>query len=138
MLDANLQLTQFFPATGASVNTGTLDINVSQGGVPGFSDQWRLGRLRCFIPAIPGNLNANASATITLQDSADSGNSFQQTNPLIQVQIAGVANTGSAAQEIDMPLYPGLRGPIQLQLTTPANCNTVGVAALVVNWWNEE
>ncbi len=131
MLDAQLHLEINLPQAGATVNSGTLDLGVD---TSTFSDQWRLGRLTVNVPALPANVNGG-SFTVTLQDSGDGGATFQTTNPLIQIQVAGVANTGSAAATIDMPLPPGLRGPIQLQLAVPANGGS-NVAQLLTADWN--
>jgi len=127
MKDRNLHLDIPFPAAGATLNTGTLDIGVD---VAGFSDQWRVGRLSLTIPALPNNQSNVAPITISLFDSGDGGLTFAATQPNIIATIAGIAVTGSPAQIIDMPLPPGLRGPFQLQVAVPAaNGNNTAVLA---------
>lgn len=135
MKDKALHLDIAFPAAGsAALNTGTLDLGVD---VSGFSDQWRLGRLKVAVPALPNNADNTKTITLDLQDSGDGGATFANTQPRIQVTIPGVATTGSPATNVDVPLPPGLRGPIQLAVAVPAgagdNTQSVGTA----DWANE-
>ena len=134
MKDKALHLDVLFPAAGASLNTGTLDLGVD---VSGFSDQWRLGRLKVAVPALPNNSDNTKTITLDLQDSADGGATFANTQPRIQVTIPGVTTTGSPATNVDVPLPPGLRGPIQLQTTVPAGAGDNTAAIGSADWANE-
>jgi hypothetical protein len=134
MKDAALHLEVFFPAAGATVVVGSLDLNVD---VPGFSDQWRLGRLSLSIPALPNLTDNTKTITVDLQDSGDGGATFANTQPRIQATIPGVAATGPAAQIIDMPLPPGMRGPIQLSVTVPAGGGDNTAQMLKADWENQ-
>ena len=131
--DYALHLEGYLPAANATNTVGALDLGVD---TSGFSDQWRLGRLRVTIPALPNNTNANCTVTLTLQDSTD-GSNFSNTSPLIQAQVLGVATNGSPAAVIDMPLPPGLRGPIQILQAVAANGGTNTAALITYDWVNE-
>ena len=142
MLDANLSLQQFLPASGQTNYTGALEIGVD---TTAFSEQWRLGRLAVFIPALPNATNNAVNITLTLQDSADGGATFANAVPLTQVVLPGVAangipsyGPGATNAEIDLALPPGLRGPFRFsQFVDPAiggDCT----AGLVQYWWKLE
>ncbi|MGA3268048.1 MAG: hypothetical protein ABSE16_14630 [Verrucomicrobiota bacterium] len=140
--DINLTLQQNLPTVGNTNNTQTLDLGVD---TAGFSDQWRQGRLRAVIPALPNATNNAVNITLTLQDSIDGGNTFQNTQPLIQVVLAGVATNGTPAYgpgqvnaAIDMPLPPGLRGPIQVQQSVPATIGGDCSGAVITYEWVDE
>lgn len=133
MKDTQLHLETYLPAAGANETIGILDIGVDNAN---FSDQWREGRLRIAWPALP-NFTSNADTiTVTLQDSlaSSSPSVFANTAPLIQMSIAGVANTGPAAGFVDCPLPPGLRGPIQLLVAATANAGNNTAALLTADW----
>lgn len=151
MKDASLHLEAYLPAAGQNAVTGYLDLGVDAAGVStggqgmvSFSDNWRQGKLRIGVPALPNNSNNAVSITITLADSADGAATFQQGGsgtavalPLIQAVIPGVATNGSAATTIDLPLPPGLRGPIQLQMAVPASAGNNTAALITADWVNE-
>ena len=135
MKDKALHLDIAFPASGAAaLNTATLDLGVD---VSGFSDQWRLGRLKVAVPALPNNVDNTKTITLDLQDSGDGGVTFANTQPRIQVTVPGVAATGSAAATVDVPLPPGLRGPIQLSVAVPAGVGDCSQAVGSADWANE-
>jgi len=134
MKDAALHLEVNLPAANANVSTGTLDLGVD---VSGFSDQWRLGRLKLSVPALPALTDNTKTITVDLQDSGDGGATFANTQPRIQATIVGVTATGPAAQVIDMPLPPGLRGPIQLLVAVPASAGDSTAQVLKADWANE-
>ena len=135
MKDAALHLEVNFPAAGATVTTATLDLNVD---VSGFSDQWRLGRLKLTVPALPNNSDNTKTILVDLQDSGDGGATFANSQPLIEATIPGVTTSGSAATVIDMPLPPGLRGPIRAQHHRACRCEGDNTAALLqADWANE-
>jgi hypothetical protein len=143
MKDKALHLEINFPAAGAAVQTGTLDLGVDNPGASvggktrNFSDQWRLGRLRVTVPALPNNTDNTKTITVRLQDSGDYGATFADTNPQIQVNIAGVAATGSAAALFDVPLPPDVRGPVQFTVTVPAGAGDNTAQLLEIDWVNE-
>lgn len=143
--DFQLHIEGYLPNGGGTVNIGPLDLSVDQ---PGFSDNWRQGRLRVTIPAMPGFTNNANTITLTLQDSQDYGASYQSggsgtaaLEPLIQAQLPGVAANGTALTVIDLPLPPGLRGPIQLSMVVPAGVNvndaTGNPVLVTADWLNE-
>lgn len=122
MKDKALEFQLYGPGPNAT-NTGVtgIDIGVDMATYPNLSDMWREGKVRITYPAIPSNTTSSNNVTITIYDSADGGQTFQQTpNIQIQAQIPGVASTGSAAGTIDLPLPPALRGPFTISITTPA------------------
>ena len=151
MKDAALHLEQYLPAANATNVTGVLDLGVDNpGGSAGgagnfnFSDQWRLGRIRVTIPALPNHTNNALNITLTLTDSADGAASFQQGGtgtavglPLVQVVIPGVATNGSALTVVDVPLPPDLRGPIQFLQSVPATDGNNTAALVTYDWVNE-
>jgi hypothetical protein len=146
-LDANLSLQQNLPPSGQSNVTPALDIGVD---IAQFSDQWRQGRLRVVIPALPNATNNAVSITLTLQDSGDGGVTFQNCVPLTQVVLPGVPGTGifpygtsvfsspGVNAALDMPLPPGLRGPFQVLQSVPATIGGDCSTAQVQYWWANE
>lgn len=134
MKDKALHLEGYLPAANANVTLSPLDLNVAQ---PGFSDNWRQGRLRVEWPALPNHTNASLTITATIQDSGDLGVTFANAAPLIQVQIPGVATNGAAAGYVDCPLPPGLRGPVALLVAVPAGAGDNTAALLTADWLNE-
>jgi hypothetical protein len=134
MKDKALHLEGYFPAANASITISPLDLGVDQ---PGFSDNWRLGRLRVSWPALPNHTNTSLNLTVTVQDSGDNGVTYANTNPLIQVSIPGVATNGAAAGYVDAPLPPGLRGPVALVIAAPAGDGDNTAALCSVDWLNE-
>lgn len=133
MNDLALTASGAFPAAGANTTIGYIDIGVDN---PGFSDQWREGRVRVSWPVLPNLTNANTSISFTLQDSEASSNplSFANTTPAITGTITGVASTGPAASYLDMPLPPGLRGPFQLYVAATANAGNCTGLLLKMEW----
>lgn len=131
MKDQALHLELYLPAAGATADSGALDIGVD---ISNFSDQWRQGRLRVVIPALPNHTDTTKTITVTLQDSADGGNTFAQTVPAVQIQLAGVASTGSALTSVDCPLPPGLRGPFRIEAVVPAGDGNNTAALVTADW----
>ena len=119
MKDSQLHLEQYLPAAGAAVATGYLDLGIDNPGTSlsgigntSFSNNWRLGFIRVSVPALPNNTNNANAITLTFQDSADGAQTFQQGGtgtaaglPLVQVQVYGVANTGSPATVVAASRY---------------------------------
>ena len=134
MKDAALHLEVYAPAANANVSINPMDLGVDQ---PGFSDQWRQGRVRIAWPALPNHTNANLNITVTLQDSGDAGATFANTAPQITVNIPGVAANGAAAGYMDVPLPPGLRGPLGLLVAVPAGAGDNTAALITADWLNE-
>jgi len=135
LLDHSLEVSGNLPAAGQTSqlggSAGVLDIGVSQ---PGFSNQWRHGRLRITYPALPNHTNPALNITVVIYDSADGGGSFQQVAPLTEFSIPGVASTGVPAgyQEIAFP--PGLRGPMAFYATVPAGVGDCTGALVCINF----
>jgi hypothetical protein len=135
MLDHALELETFLPPPGERQQfSGYMDLGVDQ---PGFSDNWRQGRLRLTWPALPNHTNEALNITVTLQDSGDWGKSFQNIEPPLQFQIAGVAITGVPAGSQDLPLPPGLRGPLTAVAETPNGAGDSTAARVYLNYCNE-
>ena len=140
MKDAALHLGVYAPAAGANVSTNPMDLGIDQ---PGFSNQWRQGRLRVAWPAMP-NLTSNAdNITISLQDSPDgvtfanTGSANSPLTPVVQIVIPGVATNGAAAGSVDVAIPPATRGPIGLYLAATANAGNNTVALINADWVNE-
>ncbi len=134
MKDKALHLEVYMPAANANVSINPMDLGVDQ---PGFSDNWRAGRVRIAWPALPNHSNSSLTITATIQDSADGGATYANTAPLIQVQIVGVATNGAAAGYVDCPLPPGLRGPAGLLVAVPTGAGDNTAALLTADWLNE-
>lgn len=127
--DQSLHFEGFFPAAGANITIAGLDLGVD---VPAFSDMWRKAFLRIEWPALPNHVNSALNIVVTLLDSADAGATYQSGAavitdyqfptilPAITVSIPGVAVTGAPASQSDVPLPPGLRGPIAVLVVVPA------------------
>jgi hypothetical protein len=139
--DAALHLEAFFPVSGGNVQVNALDVSVS---LTGFSSTWAHGYLRVSWPALPNNTDPTKVITISLQDSADNGATFQSgaaiyaggVQPVIQVQIPGVAGTGSDAGFANLPLCPDGRGPIGLQASVPAGVGDCSQAMFTGDWYS--
>jgi len=124
----SLHLEGFFPAAGQTGILAALDLGVDIGA---FSDQWRKSFLRIEWPALPNHTNTALNITVTLLDSADGGTTYQSGAagttdyglptilPTITVSIPGVAGAGAPASQCDLPLPPGLRGPIAVSVVVP-------------------
>src|SRR5580693_7918467 len=97
MLEGTLHLQQYLPAAGATVVTGVLDLHVDG---DSFGNAWRLGRIRVGIPALPNHVTPADVITVSMQQTPNGG-ALANTVPLIQVQIPGVAVTGSLAAIVD-------------------------------------
>ncbi|MEI6198181.1 MAG: hypothetical protein WCS42_28015 [Verrucomicrobiota bacterium] len=134
MKDAALHLEVYAPAANANVAINPMDLGVDQ---PGFSDNWRQGRVRIAWPALPNHTNASLNITVTLQDSGDAGATYANTAPQITVNIPGVAANGAAAGYTDVPLPPGLRGPLGLLVAVPAGAGDNTAALITADWLNE-
>lgn len=134
MKDAALHLEGFLPAAGGTLNMGVLDLNVDNAG---FSNNWRLGKLRITVPALPNNSDNTKTITLTLQDSIDGGLTFAETVPTVQVKIVGVTTTGSLVSTVDCPLPPGLRGPLRVAIVVPAGAGDNTAALATADWLNE-
>jgi len=143
MIDNSLQLQFSAPAANTSQQNNGLDLGIDQ---PGFSNQWRQGRLRIAWPAFPNLTSPTDNITFTLQDSPD-GINFSNCGlngapssftPLIQVQVPGVASTGAAAGSVDIPIPPFARGPIGLLTSATANAGNNTLAGIITASWVNE
>jgi hypothetical protein len=138
MFDASLQFEVYLPAAGQSISVNAMDLGID---IQPFSENFRVGRLRIAWPALPNHVAPAKSITITLTDSADGGATFQSGAsgtggllPVIQIQIAGVAVTGSLAAYSDVSLPPGLRGPIGLAIAVPVGDGDCTAALITSSW----
>jgi hypothetical protein len=138
MKDGALHLEGYLPNGGGILNLSPMDLGVDQ---PGFSQNFRQGHLRVTIPAMPNFTNNANAITVTLQDSADYGATFQNCAPLAQFQLSGVAGNGTSLFISEMEFPPGLRGPVGLQIVVPASVNTndvTGIPALLKADWADD
>ena len=110
MKDAKFHSTKALPAAGASNTSNSIDLSVATT----FPNEWRLVNLEVAIPAMADHTNTSATATLTLQDSAD-GVTFANTSPLISIPVPGVASTGSSAATVKVPVPPAVRRYVQFK-----------------------
>lgn len=140
MKDALLHLGVYAPAAGANVSINPMDLGIDQ---PGFSNQWRLGRLRISWPAMPNFVSNADNITISLQDSPDgvtfanTGSANSPLTPVTQIVINGVATNGVAAGTVDMAIPPATRGPIGIYISASANAGNNTAALISADWVNE-
>ena len=140
MKDAALHLEVYAPKAGQSVQINPMDIGIDQ---PGFSNQWRQGRLRFAWQAMTNLTSAADNVTLTLQDSADgvtfsnTGSANSPATPNISVTITGIANTGVPAGYVDVPVPPGTRGAIGVLASASAGAGDNSAALLTADWLNE-
>jgi hypothetical protein len=118
----------------ANANNNTANTLIATDGYgqtePPFDNKWRLAYINVQVPALADNTNTSVTTLLTLQHSSDGAN-FANTQPLVQVQIPGVASTGSAAFNTYVPLVPGIKPYIRFNQLVPTN-GTSGNA--VVNY----
>lgn len=139
MKDALLHLGVYAPAAGATAQINPMDLGID---TPGFSNQWRLGRLRIAWPAMPNLTSTTDNVTVTLQDSAN-GVTFANcgaataNTPLTQIIIPGVVTNGVAAGYIDVAIPPATRGPIGLLVSASAGAGNNTAALITADWLNE-
>jgi hypothetical protein len=120
MKDALLSITKSLPNAAANNNTNGIDL----GRAADVRDNlWRLGYLLVTVPALSDHTNTSVTNLLTLQDSADNS-TFANTAPQIQVQVTGVASTGSVATMFKVPLPPGVRRYIRFNQSVPTNGGT--------------
>jgi hypothetical protein len=121
--DANLHLEKYLPAAAATNYSDSLDLGSAS---PGMSVEDT--ELRVTIPALPNNTDSSKTTTLTLQDSADDS-SFADVDPLHQIQIAGVASTGSAAATKRLRLPSTIRRYVRFAQAVPSGAgdNTAGL-----------
>ena len=118
MIENALTLAKALPNSNVNNNTAALDINPEAAGF--LTNQWRMGYVAVAFPALSDHTNTSITNLVTLQDSAD-GNNFANTAPLIQVQVVGVASTGSVATTYKVPLPPGVRRYVRFNQLVPTN-----------------
>lgn len=119
MQDAALQVQKYLPAAAASNTTDAIDLGLYARGSN--SNLWRLGKFIVDIPAMPNNSDDTKTVTLDLQDATNAAPStFADTQPLVRVQIPGVASTGSLATTVEVSLPPGVRGPVRFEQTVPS------------------
>ena len=138
MKDGALHLEGYLPNGGGTLNLSPMDLGVD---MPGFSEQFRQGHLRITIPAMPNFTNNANTITLTVQDSADNGASYQNVAPLLQFQLAGVATNGTALFVVEAEFPPSLRGPVGLAVVVPAGVNTnnaAGTPVLITADWADD
>lgn len=133
MLEATLHVQSYLPAAGANSTTGALDLHVDG---DTFGNAWRKGKIRVGLPALPNHTDSTKTILIDMQQTPNGG-ALGNTVPLIEVQVVGVAATGSAATTVDCPLPPLLTGPIQFKMTVPAGDGNNTGGLVTFDWVNE-
>jgi hypothetical protein len=134
MFDSQLHAQRYLPAAGANNIVGPIDLHVDG---DQYGNAWRKGRIRVTIPAMPNHVTAGDVITLAMQQQPEGGGAYANTVPLIEVQIPGVASTGSAAVTVDCPLPPLLTGPIQFVQTVPGGDGNNTGALIQYDWVNE-
>ena len=111
--DATFVAAKYFAAAAASaVYTDAFDLGAGAFKPEEFE-------LEIVVPAMPNNTDSTKTALITVQDSADNI-TFTNLAPLVQVQIAGVASTGSSAVTSRIRLPSGVRQYVRVSLAIPS------------------
>lgn len=134
MLDATLHVETYLPAAGATAVSGTIDLHVDG---DSYGNAWRKGRIRVTIPALPNHTDSTKTILLDMQQQPAAGGAFANTAPLIEVQVPGVASTGSAAATVDCPMPPLLTGPIRFNMTVPAGDGNNTGGLIQFDWVNE-
>lgn len=118
--DSNISFTKALPNAGASNASDTIDLlQVTP------ATAYRLGYLEIRIPAMANHTNTSASVTYIVQDSAvDAAANFANTVPLMQITVAGVGSTGSAASTVKVPFQPGQKRYVRIAQVATANATT--------------
>jgi hypothetical protein len=133
MQDATLHSQGYLPAAGATNVTPALDLHVDG---DSFGNAWRLGVILVTVPAMPNHTDPTKTITLSMQQTPNGG-ALANTVPLIQVQIPGMAITGSVATTVKCPLPPLLTGPIQFSQLVPAGDGNNTGALITYDWINE-
>ncbi len=124
MQDALLSTTKYLPAAGATNTTDVIDLSTYLSANTG-EDVRRLGFFRVAIPAMPENSDSSKTILIDLQDATNLvPGTFANTTPRTVIEIPGVSSSGSLALTVDVPLPPGLRGPVKFLNTVPSGAGT--------------
>ena len=116
------------PAAAANTISAILDFSPEATGF--LTNQWRTGFFKVSVPAMANHTNTSATVKLTLQQSSVNANAnFANTDPLIEVQIAGVASTGSVAKVVKVPLNPEGKRYVRFVAAATANATTDGLTA---------
>jgi hypothetical protein len=132
MKDALLKVTKALPNAAANNDTDSIDLKraVTPTGIK--SEEWRLGYIEITWPALSDHTDTSKTNLITLHDSADDS-SFAVTSPLIQLQVPGVASTGSVAATVKVPLPPDVKRYIRFNQLVPSGGGTGSNATVTYN-----
>lgn len=133
MYDAVFSRPLALPNAGATNYSDAWDLNVTAK-LANQSNQWRQPQIHARVPALPDHTDSSKVNQLALQDSAD-GITFADTDPLVAVQIPGVASTGSAANLFKLSIPPGSRRYLRARQTVPAGGGTGANAVVEWDWY---
>ncbi len=117
MKDASFNQNVALPNANAHNSTALFAIGTDGN----FDNKWRIGFFQIDVPAMVDNTNTSVTTTLTMQHGSNANGSDQaNTNPLIQVQVPGIAN-GSAATSFFVPMPPRVLPYVSFLQTVPTN-----------------
>jgi hypothetical protein len=117
--DAAFSLSQALPNANGNNNTAALDLNPEATGF--LTNQWRLGYLEVAVPALSDHTNTSVTNKLALQHSAEAAANFANVDPQTEIQVVGVASTGSAARTVKVALPPGIKRYVRFNQSVPTN-----------------
>ena len=83
------------------------------------SEIWRSAYLRGAIPALPNCTNTAVTRTFTLESSTNNS-TWEETSPLIQARLVGIASTGTGATNYYLPIPPAVNRYLRVRQGVPA------------------
>jgi hypothetical protein len=125
--DSAFSLSQALPNANSNNNTAALDLNPEASGF--LTNQWRLGYFEVAVPALSDHTNTSVTNRLALQDSAD-GSNYANVDPQTEIQVVGVASTGSVARTVKVAIPPGVRRYVRFNQTVPTNGGIANNAAV--------
>jgi hypothetical protein len=111
---APLTTTTAFPAAAATANTAGFQLSLAT-----VSRAIRAVAAQVSWPALATHTDPAKIITLTLQDGTDNSN-WTNVNPLIQVQLPGVATNGAAADQFRMPLPSHIQAYARIRIDVPS------------------
>jgi hypothetical protein len=136
--DAVLSISKALPAAAANNTTDGLDLSA----VGGYSDMWRLGYILVSVPALANHTDSTKTITLDMYVAPPGvtgvwppiPGSYAVTSPLIEVQVPGVASTGSLATTVKVPIPPGTVGFIRFLQTVPSGDGNNTASSVTYTW----
>lgn len=111
--DAQLIDTEYLPAAAATNYCASFDLKAANAFVESM-------QVEVAVPACPNNTDNTKTIKLTLQHSSDNVTFADTTSPLVEMQIAGVAITGSAAVTKYFAIPSGLNRYIRFKQVVEA------------------